>query len=448
MPQIQGPQARRDHARPAGLFVFMALLAGSLPVTGSQPAGAHMTKDGRAAQVSGFNDRNGQADGVSSKATPRSKPVSGGTCSSRTIAFECLSGWASDDHLAALKVFVEDCDTGLERMAAWTGKLGVSGADLAALCKTARAVAPTKPAARAFFEDNFVPVRLGEPGFVTGYFEPAVAGSRVRSKRFSVPLYARPDDLVAVDADRRAAARKAGLSRDTAFARLTSDGALVAYPARADIEAGALAGRGLEIAFVESPLDAFFIHIQGSARLRLPDGSLMRLAYAAKNGQPYTAIGGILIARGEISREAMSMETLRAWLEAHPEEAKALMAQNRSFIFFREITASEGQGPVGAAGVSLSPGRSLAVDRKLHAFGTPIFVEADLPERAGGAFSRLMIAQDTGSAIVGPARGDIFFGTGEEAGQIAGEIRHAARFTVLAPRGSRLARTARGESAQ
>ncbi len=427
----------------------MALLAGDGMAAGSEPAGAHEKKNGKAAQLSEFSDRDRKAEGVPSGATPKPKPLpDDAACSSTTLSFECLPGWESDDHLAALSVFVQDCDTGLDRMAARTGMLGVSGADLAALCKTARTIAPTAAAAKAFFETNFVPVQLEEPGFVTGYFEPAISGSRVRTERFSVPIYGKPDDLVAIDADRHAAARKAGLSEDTAFARLKDDGGLAAYPDRATIEAGALAGRGLEIAWVESPLDAFFIHIQGSARIRLPDGGLMRLAYAAKSGHPYTAIGGILISRGEISREAMSMETLRAWLEANPAEAGALMAQNRSFIFFREIEADEDRGPVGAAGVSLSAGRSLAVDKRLHAFGTPIFVEADLPKRAGGSFSRLMIAQDTGSAIVGPARGDIFFGTGAEAGQIAGEIRHAARFTVLAPRGSDLARSARGEDAQ
>ncbi|WP_245926665.1 murein transglycosylase A [Breoghania corrubedonensis] len=355
------------------------------------------------------------------------------------VSFSDLSGWREDDPSAALSAFLKGCRAPHAR----AGALGISGGDLASLCVKAEAARGSRSVARAFFEREFVAVRIVEPGFVTGYFEPAIPGSRMRTSRFTVPLYRKPDDLVKITASQRRAARKVGLGEEYAFARRTGDGGLAEYPDRAAIAAGALAGRGLEIAWVADPLDAFFIHIQGSARLKLADGSLLRLAYAAKSGQPYTAIGRVLIERGEIAREDMTMATLRAWMEAHREEARALIEHNRSYIFFREVEAGEDEGPVGAAGVPLTAGRSLAVDRTLHAFGTPVFIEADLPKSAGGRFRRLMIAQDTGSAIVGPARGDIFVGTGEDAGHTAGEIKHSARFTLLAPRGSRLAEAAR-----
>ncbi|MDJ0933600.1 MltA domain-containing protein [Breoghania sp.] len=363
------------------------------------------------------------------------------------ISFSDMPGWAGDDQRAALHAFLVGCEKLRDRFAG----LGVSGRDLAALCGKVNKAKGSRAAARAFFEREFVPVWLfdkGAPlaGFVTGYFEPAIPGSRVRTDRFTVPLYRKLDDLVKITAAERRTATAAGIDPEYVFAPRTATGGLTEYPDRPAIEAGALSCRGLEIAWVEDPIDAFFIHVQGSARLQLADGSVMRLAYAAKSGQPYTAIGRILIARGEIARQDMTMETLRAWLEAHRNEARALIDYNRSFIFFREMEGDADAGPEGAAGVPLTPGRSLAVDRKLHAFGTPIYVEADLPKTAGGHFAQLMIAQDTGSAIVGPARGNIFVGTGVQAGRLAGEIKHGARFTVLAPRGSRLARaSAQGE---
>ena len=458
-----GRRSLRAGIRSLGLFACAMLAAG--PLSGPQPAqAAPVTTSGTSAGTGGA--RTNEAVTVTLPEDDRS-PLSGSSGHPETVsgasllrvasnapdpglspararpAFESISfadlpGWRDDDQRAALTAFLKGCRAPHGR----TGTLGITGRDLGALCARAEAAKGSREAARAFFEREFVPVRLSEPGFVTGYFEPAIAGSRTRTARFSVPIYRRPDDLVKITSAMRGAARKAGIDDEYAFARRRPDGRLAEYPDRAAIIDGALAGRGLEIAWVENPLDAFFIHIQGSARLKLADGSVMRLAYAAKSGQPYTAIGRILIARGEIAREDMTMVALRAWMEAHRDEAGALMAQNRSFIFFREVAGEETDGPEGAAGVPLTAGRSLAVDRKLHAFGTPIFVESDLPHAAGGALRRLMIAQDTGSAIIGPTRGDIFVGTGMQAGHVAGEIRHAARFTVLAPCGSKLAAAA------
>jgi len=319
-----------------------------------------------------------------------------------------------------------------------TRALGVSSADLVAVAARALALPEVldEAAARAFFEAHFTPHRViprdGAP-FLTGYFEPELEGSRTRTDRFGVPLLARPADLVDVDATNRPAT----IDPSHAFARAT-DAGLVPYFTRAEIEDGALAGRGLELVWLEDPVDAFFVHVQGSVRIRLADGGIMRLAYAAKAGHPYSSIGRIAIERGLIAAEEMTLDVLRAWLKAHPAEGRALMCENRSYVFFREQPDLDPDlGAVAAAGVPLTPGLSLAVDRTLHTFGTPIFVAADLPIGPDGAiepFHRLMLAQDTGSAIVGAARGDVFVGLGPEAGRRAGRIRHTpSAFVVMVP---------------
>jgi membrane-bound lytic murein transglycosylase A len=202
--------------------------------------------------------------------------------------------------------------------------------------------------------------------------------------------------------------------------------------------AGHLDGRGLELVWLADPVDAFFIHVQGAARIALADGRTMRVTYAAKTGHPYTAIGRVLIEQGALTRETATMQGIRAWLAAHKDDAHgdaaaAVLAHNRSYIFFREAPVSDpALGPIAAAKVPLTAGRSLAVDRLLHTFHTPVWIETMLP--GGEAFRRLTIAHDTGSAIVGPARGDIFFGSGAAAGAIAGAMRSGGRFVVLLPR--------------
>ena len=255
-----------------------------------------------------------------------------------------------------------------------------------------------------------------------------MAGSRIRTKRFATPLYRAPDDLVEFDP----AAPPANIDPALRFARRDKD-TLTPYFNRAQIEAGALAGRGLELVFLADPVDAFFIHIQGSARIDLSDGDTMRVTYAAKSGHPYTPIGAVLIEMGELEKGKATMATIRAWLAANPDKAGPIMARNRSFIFFREAPVDDPQlGPIAAAKVPLTAERSLAVDRLVHSFHTPIWVETTLPD--GEAFRRLMIAQDTGSAIVGPARGDIFFGSGDLAGARAGAMARQGRFIILLSR--------------
>lgn len=357
----------------------------------------------------------------------------------RAVGFARLSGWAADDHAAAFAAFRRSA----ERIAASPPKtrpLGPDGALLAAAAARALDLpaTPGPAAARAFFEDHFLPRRiepLGGGGFVTGYFEPEIDGSRVRSDRFPVPIYARPDDLVELGPDDD----RTGLPDDVTWARRRPDGRLEAHPDRGAIMAGALEGRVPVLAFVASWVEAFFVHVQGSARVRLAEGGVLRLTFAGKSGHPYFPIARVLVERGLMEPRQATADVLRQWLVDHPDDAPAVMARNRSFIFFREADVPDpALGPVAAAGVALTPGRSLAVDRHLLTFHAPVFVDAafgdDVPG-AEAAFRRLMIAQDTGSAILGPARGDVFFGTGEAAWRAAARVRHPARFTLLVPRG-------------
>lgn len=344
-----------------------------------------------------------------------------------------LEGWEADDHEAALACF----RISARRMAArpyTTKEIGVDAAALARIGEAALAGSFSGSGAKAFFERQFRPFRV-EPasgsGFVTGYFEPELEASPVRTPRFSYPLYARPPDLDEIDD----VTRPPGMDPSFMFARRTAWGH-EEYPDRAAIEAGALAGKGLELVWLESPVDGFFVHIQGSARLLMSGGEVWRVSYAGKSGHPFTPVGAWLVANGHLTREQVTMDSIRQWLLADPVRARELMNRNRSFIFFQRTSQENPDlGPVAAAGVALTPGRSLAIDHRLHTFATPVFVStlAPLPQQSL-PFRRLMIAQDTGSAIVGPARGDLFIGSGREAGSVAGAIKHAAGFVILVPR--------------
>jgi membrane-bound lytic murein transglycosylase A len=346
----------------------------------------------------------------------------------RAAVFSEIAGWTEDAHEEALAAF----KAGARFIAAAPPKtrgLRIDGAQLQRIARASLHVSNSD--ARRFFESHFVPRRIEANGFVTGYYEPEVTASRVRTERFWVPLYRRPDDLVEVSPD----AHPPGWDPEMRFGRTTANG-LTPYFDRPAIEAGALQGQGLELAWLEDPVDAFFIHVQGSARLRLTDGCVLRIAFDGKSGHAYTSIGRLAVERGILKRESADKDGLEAWLKRHPREGRALMRENRSFIFFRETGQDSAAGPIGAAGVPLIAGRSLAVDRTLHTFHTPVWVDA--PElddlwQAGRPFRRLMIAHDTGSAIVGPARGDIFLGPGEVAGSRAGRIRHAATMIALVP---------------
>ena len=352
------------------------------------------------------------------------------------LDWSAVEGWESDDHLAAFAAYKTSCQA-LRQIP----RAHDHGPVLAALWEACRTALPLQPtdshAARTFFEENFAPVRiarLGESsGFVTGYYEPIVAGSRLPNPEFYVPLYRRPPDLVA-------AGHKPGSTpfpnKGALIGRRDQSNQIVPYHDRGAIEAGALDGQKLEICWLKDPFDALAIQIEGSGRVILEDGTPLRITYDSHNGFPYSAIGRVLVERNLIPREELSMQRIREWMAAHPDEAPKVRATNRAYVFFRISGLSNDGEPVGAQGVPLTPGRSIAVDR-LHEYGMPFFIAADLPsESATGAspFRRLMVAQDTGSAIVGPARADLFWGAGEDAGRIAGRIRHSARFVMLLPR--------------
>jgi membrane-bound lytic murein transglycosylase A len=391
--------------------------------------------------------------GIAHPADPGPGPLKIPNAALEPAGWDDLDGWAGDDHARAFATFYASCRP-IVRANAFRAESAhvhaVRGRPvhpaspapsslpgdarpirpaLEQVCARAVTAGRLEPeAARRFFETNFVPVRirkLGDSaGFVTGYYEPIVDGSRFPTREFTVPLYRRPHDLVAPGVP------DGGPFPNTGRAlRRTASGELVPYYDRGEIEDGALDGQHLEICWLRSATEALFIQIQGSARVRLEDGALLRINYDAHNGYSYVPVGRVLIERNLVAREEMSMHD-------HPEEAKDVRRQNRSVVFFRIVGLNDDTEAIGAQGIPLSAGRSIAVDKALHVYGTPFFIEADLPLASSGSqsFRRTMIAQDTGSAIVGPARADLYFGAGDEAGRVAGRIRQPGRFAILLPR--------------
>lgn len=364
----------------------------------------------------------------------------------RRESFSKLPRWREDAVGAAFAAFRRSAAHAMGVKPYATGSLGLTHAEFvpayaAALSESGYS---SEAEARGFFERWFRPVELipaEGSGFVTGYYEPDVAVSEHSESGYTVPFLRKPDNLVKVPDPENPPSSVPG---GHAFMLETGDGP-ACCPDREAIEAGALNGKGLEIAWAASRVDVFFAHVQGCARLHYPDGRVKRITYAAKSGHPFTGIGRLLVDRGEISADEVSMASIRDWLAADAGRGERLMRENRSYIFFREAEVEDDRlGPVAAAKAPLEPGRSMAVDRKVHTFGTPIHVSApDLKDFDEDCpFARLMIAQDTGTAIVGPARGDLFAGSGADAGAIAGSIRAAARFILFAPVGSALARRA------
>jgi membrane-bound lytic murein transglycosylase A len=353
------------------------------------------------------------------------------------LAWSDIAGWNEDDHLAAYGAFRKSCKAimGQTGPAADAKALGVSLRDP---CRAARAsdIADSGKA-RAFFEQYFQPLqisRLGEDaGFVTGYYEPIIDGSRTRTDVYTVPVYRRPSNLFVRGFKQDAPS----LPNNGAVYRKIGRRKLVPYYDRAEIEDGAIAGRGLEICWLKDPTDLLFSQIQGSARVRLEDGTTIRINYDAHNGYPYTPVGRVLIDRGIIPRDQMSMQKIRDWMEQNPDGARDLRRANRAYVFFREVQLSDKDEAVGAQGVPLTPGRSIAVDKSLHVYGTPFFIEGVLPiesEQSKTPFHRLMIAQDTGSAITGPARADLYFGAGADAARVSGRLKDKMHFVMLVPK--------------
>jgi len=355
------------------------------------------------------------------------------------LAFDALAGFADDDALAAFAAFRDWA----RAAAAKTPPLRAAKAPSPRLMRIAAAACDASiaddSAARRFFVDNFRPWRVSAAAaegaaFFTGYYEPVVDASLTPTPDFRAPVLARPRDLVSFEPGEG----PPDLDPRLTGAERRDDGRLVPYPDRAAIEAAG----GEAVAWLADEVEVFFAQVQGSARLRLADGRKARLVYDGRNGQPYTSIGRLLIEAGEIPPDEMSLARLKAWLRANGlrpgDKGRSVMQRNASYVFFRVVEdVDPALGPIGGAGIALTPLRSIAVDRALWSYGLPFWIEAALPwERDElSPFRRLTVAHDTGSAIVGPARADIFFGAGEAAGARAGAIRHHGAFAVLAPWG-------------
>ncbi|MBI1171098.1 murein transglycosylase [bacterium] len=308
----------------------------------------------------------------------------------QVLDFESLPDWGKDDHLAALQSFQRTCDL-------------MDQPDWQPICRLAATVAPDEAAARAFFELLFRPVLVGTPpALFTGYYEPVLQGSPVRTARFAWPIYRRPPEL--------------------------RDGAV--WYDRATIERGILNGRGLEIAWLDDPVEVFFLHIQGSGRIQMTDGRVIRVGYAGRNGYAYRSIGSILVQRGYMSQDQLSAESIRNWVRSNPSVGASILDLNPSYIFFRKLPdLAADQGPIGAMGRSITPMRSVAVDPAHVPLGTPVWIEKDGTD----PMHHLMVAQDTGGAIKGAQRADIFYGTGRAAGLAAGSIKDPGRLIMLLP---------------
>lgn len=351
------------------------------------------------------------------------------------VAWNAVPGWAEDDHAAALSVFAKSCASlgEADQRHNINPRFGTQ-AQWRVLCAAAASAGPD--AARRFFEQKFDAFRVipvSGRTLVTGYFEPQIDGASAPSGRFTAPAYARPRDLVAVDP---VAFRD--ILKGERLAGKVADGMLVPYDARADIAAGTLAARADVLGYFD-PVDLFILEIQGSGLARFDDGRVLRLAYAAQNGRPYTAIGRKLVADGFLERGKVTMQAIRAWLKDNPGKAQEVMNANASYVFFRlDPVSANASGPLGAEGLPLTAGRSLAVDARVYPYGLPIFVTAEIAAADGQTketLRRLMIAQDTGGAIRGAVRGDVYFGTGPEAEARAGATAGDAGFVVLAPKG-------------
>lgn len=351
------------------------------------------------------------------------------------VSFDAVPGWREDAVGEALPALVRSCarlDGQPDGRAYGNGGDGLAGrvADWRAPCAALAALrAGDEAGARAALETWFAPFKATnndrEGGLITGYYEAELEGALFPGAEYRIPVYGRPDDLVIADLGLFASEL-----RGRRVVGRVEDGRLLPYLTRKDIDRGGLGGRNLELLWAKDPVDVFFLHIQGSGRVRFPDGSERRIGFAASNGHDFTGIGRALIDEGKVPREQASMQGIRAWLRAHPEEAERIMVRNARYIFFRWI---DGEGPIGAQGVALTAGRSLAVDPRFLPLGVPVFLDTTWP---GGKrpLRRLMVAQDAGAAIKGPLRADFFWGSGEPALEQAGRMKQEGRFYILLPR--------------
>ncbi|MFW2441012.1 MAG: murein transglycosylase A [Arenicellales bacterium] len=342
------------------------------------------------------------------------------------ISWNELPGWKNDRHAEAWPALLEQCKVLPKKKPAWAN-----------ICNKAESTGKVNDeTARLFFEAAFTAHRInpskkedGSPGtgLVTGYYEPLLNGSLYRSAQYRYPLYAVPDDLLRVDL--------AGLYPELSKMKLrgrVEGKKIVAYHDRSSIDNEDSPLRGKELVWIDDPVAVFFLHIQGSGRILMDDGSMLAVGYADQNGLPYTSIGKILIERGEIAREDISLFTIQQWLQQNPQQAQALLEENRSYIFF-SIRENAEENPRGSLNVPLTPSRSIAVDPANIPLGSPVWLDTSYPHEADHSLQHLTFAQDTGGAIKGYARADMFWGNGDMAEKLAGEMKQAAELYVLLP---------------
>jgi len=352
------------------------------------------------------------------------------------VTSAALAGVSSGPNLASLGLRAADADTALasfRESCRWLlTRPDASGLTRPGDWRPACDAASTWPQGRGhdFFQQYFETARIGDgAAFATGYFEPEIRGSRTRIPGYDIPVYAMPSDLVRAWPDNVPESERTGRPP---LGRYDENGDFVLYYDRTQIEQGALAGRGLEIAWVADPVEFFFLQIQGSGRLVAPDGSVMRIGYAGQNGREYVGIGGVMRERGLIGdgpgQYSGSMQGIMAYIREHPEEGRELMRLNKSWIFFQEL---KGDGPLGSLGVPVRRESSVAVDPAFIPYGAPVWLEVDRPEADG-----LWVAQDTGGAIKGANRFDTFWGAGEDARRIAGGMSARGQALVLLPKGT------------
>lgn len=359
-----------------------------------------------------------------SPASPASVPTGPAVDFARLspVSYEDLPAWHGDAHAQALAAFLRGCEK-LRAQASWRP-----------VCERAAQVAAADDAAaRSFFETHFEPHAVSDPsggteGVITGYYEPLLRGSRSRSERYRFPIYQPPEDMLRVEL--------AEVYPELQGKRLRGrlDGRrLVPYHTRADIDAGKAPLHGREIVWVDDEIDLFFLHVQGSGQVMLDTGGAIRVSYADQNGHPYVSVGRRLVERGEMTLDQASMQGIRAWGERNPGQLAGVLGENPSYVFFREVSAAT-DGPPGSLGVPLSAGRSMAVDPRAIPLGAPVFLSTTEPNSTV-PMNRLMMAQDTGGAIKGAVRGDFYWGSGDEAGKLAGRMRQPGRMWLLLPRG-------------
>jgi len=360
----------------------------------------------------------------------------------RKSSFEKVEGWKIDNQLRTIDAFKNSCARILKKDSAM--EFGVGGfagltKDWQDIC-TKLEVEDFKSIseARKFFENNFNVYELwganGRKGLFTGYYEPTLKGSLTKTEKYNIPIYSRPDSMINADLG----LFSEDLKGKTITGRVEGKN-FIPYYKRFDIEQGSLADENIEIVWVDNPVDAFFLHIQGSGRVELESGEVLRVGYSAQNGYAYTAIGKKLVDTGAIKKEKVSMQSIRKWLEENPDKAADIMNVNESYVFFK-ILDIQGEGPLGAEGVSLTPKRSLAVDRKKIPYGVPVWIDAEMPseeileEENSTRIRSLLVAQDTGGAIKGVVRGDFFWGAGADAAYNAGLMKSKGKAWLLLPK--------------